>query len=100
MKILWFTWKDIKNPQAGGAELLDSEITRRLLADGHEVTLITACFAGGAAEEFSAGMRVIRLGNRWTVYWRAYRYYKKNLIGWADLVIDECNTLPFFANSM
>ena len=26
-----------------------------------------------------------------------YKYYKKNLIGWANLVIDEVNTIPFFA---
>jgi glycosyltransferase involved in cell wall biosynthesis len=33
----------------------------------------------------------------YSVYWHAYRYYKKHLVGWADVVIDETNTIPFFA---
>jgi glycosyltransferase involved in cell wall biosynthesis len=30
------------------------------------------------------------------VYWEAYKYYKKNLNGWADVIIEEINTIPFF----
>ena len=96
MKILWMTWKDRKHPQAGGAELTNEEIAKRLARDGHEVILLVAGFPGGEAEEMRDGYKVIRLGNRYTVYWHAYRYYKKRLIGWADLVIDEMNTIPFF----
>lgn len=47
-------------------------------------------------EEIINGYKIIRLGNRWTVYWEAYRYYKKHFTGWADLAIDKVNTLPFF----
>jgi glycosyltransferase involved in cell wall biosynthesis len=54
-------------------------------------------FPGGEAEEKIDGCTVIRLGDRWSVYWKSYRYYKNNLAGWADLVIDEVNTVPFFA---
>jgi glycosyltransferase involved in cell wall biosynthesis len=96
LKILWFTWKDLKNPQAGGAELINEEIAKRLARDGHEVILLVAGFPGGEAEEMRDGYKVIRLGNRYMVYWHAYRYYKKHLKGWADLVIDEMNTIPFF----
>lgn len=96
MKILWMTWKDCENPHAGGAELINEEIARRLTRDGHEVILITAGFNGAEGEIEKNGYKVIRLGNRYTVYWQAYRYYKKNLQGWADLVIDEMNTVPFF----
>jgi len=96
MKILWFTWKDLKNPQAGGAELINEEIAKRLAHDGHEVILIVAGFPGGEAKEMRDGFKVIRVGNRYTVYWHAYRCYKKHLKGWADLVIDEMNTIPFF----
>jgi len=97
MKILWLTWKDRKNPLAGGAETVNEELAKRLAKNGHEVIFLTAGFSGGAKEELIDGYKVIRLGNKWTVYWRVYRYYKKNLIGWADLVIDEINTIPFFA---
>lgn len=96
MKILWFTWKDLENPKAGGAELINEEIAKRLARDGHEVILLVAAFHGGKSEELCDGYKVIRLGNRYTVYWHAYRYYKKHLKGWADLVIDEMNSIPFF----
>ncbi len=96
MKILWFTWEDKKNPRAGGAELVNEELASRLARDGHEVILLVGGFLGALHEEAVNGYRIIRVGNKWTVYFRAYQYYKKNLKGWADLVIDEINTIPFF----
>jgi len=97
MKILWLTWKDKKNPQAGGAEIVNEELAKRLSDDGHEVIFLVAGFKNGLHEESISGYKIVRLGNQWTVYWKAYRYYKKNLKGWADLAIDEVNTIPFFA---
>lgn len=97
MKILWFTWKDKKNPLAGGAEAVNESLAERLVRDGHEVVLLVGGFQGGLAEEIHNGYKIIRVGNRWSVYWKAFRYYKKNLVGWADLVIDEMNTIPFFS---
>jgi glycosyltransferase involved in cell wall biosynthesis len=96
MKILWFTWKDRQHPQAGGAETVNEELAKRLARDGHEVVFIVAGFLGCAPEETRDGFKVIRLGGRYTVYWKAYRYYTKHLRGWADLVIEEINTVPFF----
>lgn len=96
MKILWFTWKDRKNPLAGGAEVVNEELAKRLVADGHEVIFLVAGFQGGSKEEIIDGYRVVRLGNRYTVYWEVFRYYRNNLVGWADLVVDEMNTMPFF----
>lgn len=97
MKILWLTWKDLKHPLAGGAEVVNEELAKRLAADGHEVTFVVGGFRGASAEEIVNGYKVVRLGNRYSVYWLAYRYYKRHLRGWADLVIDEVNTMPFFA---
>lgn len=98
MKILWMTWKDRSNPRAGGAELVNEEIAKRLTRDGHEVIFLVASFTGNTlSEECRDGFKIIRLGNSYTVYWKAYQYYKKNLQGWADRVIDEVNTIPFFA---
>lgn len=96
MNILWFTWKDRKNPAAGGAELLNDELAKRLVQDGHAVTLIVANFQGSRTKELINGYTIIRVGNRWTVYWEAYKYYKKHLKNWPDLIIEELNTVPFF----
>jgi len=96
MKILWFTWKDKKNILAGGAEVMNEELARRLVGDGHEVIFVTAGFSGCEKEEVKDNLKIIRLGNKWTVYWRAFLYYKKYLSEWPDFVIDEINTIPFF----
>lgn len=98
MKILWFTWKDMKNPYAGGAEVVNEQLAKRLVADGHEVIFLVRGFRGGKKEEIVDGYKIMRMGNYHTVYWYAYKYYKKNLQGWADLVIEEVNTIPFFCN--
>lgn len=76
--------------------MVNEEIAKRLARDGHEVIFLVGGFKGCALEETIDGYKVVRLGNRWSVYWKAWRYYKKNLRGWADLVIDEVNTMPFF----
>jgi len=95
-KILWFTWKDRQNPLSGGAEVVNEEVAKRLVQQGYQVTFIVANFPGSQSEEIIDGYKIIRVGGKWSVYWQAYRYYKKNLVGWADLVIDEINTIPFF----
>lgn len=95
MRIVWCSWKDRGHPQAGGAELVTDQILRRLVADGHEVTLLTAAYPNAAPLE--NGAMTIRQGGRFTVYFHAWRYYRKHLRGKTDLVVDEMNTLPFFA---
>ncbi len=97
MKILWFTWKDREHPLAGGAEVVNEELAKRLVRDGHEVKFIVGGFDGCEAETTRDGFSIIRVGGRVSVYWEAYRYYKQHLQGWADKVIDEVNTIPFFA---
>jgi glycosyltransferase involved in cell wall biosynthesis len=97
MKILWLTWKDRKNPLAGGAEVVNEELAKRLVADGHEVTFLVGGFKGCPSEEVKDGFKIIRVGGRWSVYYKAYQYYKRHLSEWPDLVIDEVNTIPFFA---
>lgn len=96
MKIIIFNWRDIKNPQAGGAEIVTHEISRRWVEWGNDVTLFTAQFAGGLDEEVVDGVKIIRRGGQVTVRFYALRYYLKHFKGRVDAVIDEINTLPFF----
>jgi len=97
MKILWYNWRDIKNPEAGGAEVFTHEVAKRLVESRHEVTLFTTTFPGCAKEEVVDGVRIIRAGGKYTVYWRARSYYKKFFANERyDVVIDEINTMPFF----
>lgn len=96
MKILWFTWKDVTHPHAGGAEVVNEEIAKRLVKDGHEVVFIVGGYNGCTYEDYIDGYKVYRVGNRYSTYFYAYLLYRKKFVGWADLVIEEINTLPYF----
>lgn len=96
MKILWLNWRDIKNPQAGGAEVMTHETAKRLVAAGNEVTIFTAKFPGAAKIDTIDGIKVIRSGNRLTCRFWAFWQYRKKFKGKVDVVIDEINTIPFF----
>lgn len=96
-KILWLTWKDLKHPQSGGAEIVDNEIAKRLVKNGYQVIFLTSKFKNCLEKESIDGYQVIRLGGRFSVYWAVYRYFKKHLAAWPDLIIEEVNTMPFFS---
>ncbi len=96
MNILWLSWKDKSHPRFGGAEVVNEELAKRLARDGHRVTFIVARFPGAKVEEDRDGFKIIRVGGRYSVYWHAYRLYKKEFKNRVDLVIDEMNTVPFF----
>lgn len=98
MNIVWLTWKDTKHPLAGGAEVVSAELAKRLAGDGHKVKFIVGGFAGAKAREQINGYEVNRVGGRISVYYRAWRFYRRNKLDkWTDLVIEEVNTLPFMA---
>ena len=44
MKILIFSWRDIKNPDAGGAEVFTHENAKRFVEIGNEVTTFMYTF--------------------------------------------------------
>lgn len=96
LNILWFSWKDIEHPESGGAEIVTHELLKHASDDGHDVVLISSCFPRGASFVKKDGYKIWRVGNRWTVYLKAWRLYKEKYLGWPDIVIDECNTIPFF----
>ena len=62
MKILILNWRDIKNPRAGGAEVLTHEMAKGWVQAGHNVTFFTASFKGAKPEEVLDGVNV-RLTN-------------------------------------
>ncbi len=95
MNIVWFTWKDKNHPAAGGAESISSEMAKRLVKDGHKVTVISAHYPGAKNTELIDGYKVVRVGNKYTVYVRAAMYFKKHLDQSTDLVVEEINTIPF-----
>lgn len=98
MKILWLTWKDQFHPEAGGAEVICRELTKRLAADGHEVTLLTCGYEGAVLRETADGIQTIRIGNnRYAHPFQALKHYIQHLRGKYDVVIEEVNAAPYFS---
>jgi glycosyltransferase involved in cell wall biosynthesis len=97
VNILWLTWKDYSHPQAGGAEVVLRELSRRLVTDGHAVTFLTVQHPGSAAREMLDGIEVIRVGtSRYLHPFQALMHYLKNMRGRYDAVIEVVNTAPYF----
>lgn len=98
MKILWLNWKDIQHPLAGGAEVVLHEISKRLVAEGHEVTILTALYAGASKEDCIDGIKIIRIGNNKYIHsFLALYYFIRHLRGKYDLVVEVVNTAPYFS---
>ncbi len=96
-RILVINWRDIKNPEAGGAEVHLHEIFRRIASRGHEVVLLASGYPGGAEEETVDGIRVIRRGRWWNFNYVVPFIYLSRLrhMGF-DIVIDDINKIPFY----
>jgi glycosyltransferase involved in cell wall biosynthesis len=100
VKILFLNWKDPWHPNAGGAEEYTLEIGRRLATRGHTITWFSPLYPGAAGESKAHGIRFLRRGGRFSVYFRA-----RNLVrslgpeSRPDVIVDEINTRPFFAGS-
>jgi glycosyltransferase involved in cell wall biosynthesis len=94
VNILWFNWRDIKHPDAGGAEVFTHEIMSRLVKKGHNMTLFTASIPSGVQSENIDGVRIIRDGGKYTLYSKARKYYKRYNNNY-NLIIDEINAKPF-----
>ena len=97
MKILIFNWRDLKNPEGGGAEVFTHENAKRWVQQGHDVTLFASLFEGGKKSEIIDGVNIVRDGSKLTVYNKAKQHYKQVFSReHFDVVIDEINTRPFF----
>jgi glycosyltransferase involved in cell wall biosynthesis len=94
MRILLLNWRDHLSPRAGGAELLTYEVGRRLVERGHELTWFTSRPEGQPERETIDGISILRRGSETTTRLHARRALGE---GRYDLVVEEVNTLPYFA---
>ena len=95
-RILFLNWRDIRNPDAGGAETMTHEVAKRWVAQGHDVSLLTSRFPGCASAEVIDGVHVRRIGRlRSGTFHLRVQWELAHLRGF-DVVIDEINTIPFF----
>ncbi len=95
LRILFLNWRDITNPEAGGAEVFTHEVAKRWVELGHEVSLLTSRFPGCSKDEMLDGVRVQRLGQLRSGSFHVLVQRELARLSGFDLVIDEVNTIPF-----
>jgi len=88
-------WRDIRHPEAGGAELYVHSLCSEFVKLGHEVCLYSSSFLGAKTKEEIDGVKIMRCGERFSVYWSVYVQYLKDRIKY-DVVLESINTIPFF----
>lgn len=94
--VLLLNWRDIRHPQAGGAELYAHQIASRWARAGVKVTWLTSRPDRSAAREVIDGIQFIRRGGTFSLY--ASAAAKLLRFGTLfDVVVDCQNGIPFFA---
>ena len=90
MNILVVNWQDIRNPNAGGAEVHLHEVFTRIARMGHRVTLYCSSFPGAPREETIDGMHIVREGGRYFFNLRPFMAYMRDFRhGRFDVVVDD-----------
>lgn len=97
MKVLAINWRDMKNPEAGGAEVHLHEILTHLVEWGHEAVQVSATFPNCTPEEKIDGVRVIRRGRWYDANFAIPLFLRKHLSrNRYDVILEDINKLPFF----
>lgn len=97
MNILILSWRGLRHPQAGGAEISTHEHAKRWVKAGHNVTLFTSAFINCKKSEMIDGVNIRRCGRQiFGVQWEAFRWYQFGEHSEFDLVIDQFHGIPFF----
>ncbi|MEU8218760.1 glycosyltransferase family 4 protein [Micromonospora taraxaci] len=95
-RIAVLNWKDPWHPDAGGAEVYAWQVARDLVTAGAQVTFLTARPRGQRGDEVRDGIRIVRVGGRWSIYPRVLGWLSRRR-GQFDAVLDCQNGIPFFS---
>jgi len=96
-KICVVSYRDMKHPEAGGAEVIIQEVFGRLADQGHEVVLLTGAFPGGSATDRIGNLEIHRTGNQYDFNFVAPHYFKKHLAPRGfDVVAEDINKIPLY----
>lgn len=96
LRVLYLSWRDRENPEAGGSETFVERTAEVLTEQGHEVTLFTSRFPGAARQTRHGKVRVLRRGNRFTTYLSGLVHTARHRRAY-DIVIDVQNGVPFWS---
>jgi glycosyltransferase involved in cell wall biosynthesis len=95
MRFLMLSWRDPRNPKAGGAERVSQAYLEALAERGHEVWWFANQFPGCLTEETFRRIKIVRGGGQGTSILKAIQWYRRQEP--FDLVIDQHHGIPWFA---
>lgn len=93
--ILFLSWRDIKSPKKGGAEVYTHEMLKLVDKNKYRIIHFSPLFQGGLEKEVIDDILYFREGGLLSVIGKARKYYRDNM-GNIDFVVDQCNTHRFF----
>jgi glycosyltransferase involved in cell wall biosynthesis len=97
LRVLAFNWRDIENPEAGGAEVHLHEILHWLVKQGHSATLLSSSFSGCTPSAEIDGIRVLRRGKWFNANFTLPLAYLRELKREDfDIVLEDINKIPFY----
>ena len=96
LSVLYLSWRDWENPEAGGSEIFVERTSRLLVEDGHQVTVLACGFPGAAAEKDDGGVRMLRVGGRYSVFAGAAAHLIRRGRQY-DVIVDVQNGVPFWS---
>ena len=94
--VAFFSWRDTRNPEGGGAERYLEKMAAGLVERGARVTIFCVAYAGAAPDETIDGIRFVRRGSKLSVYLLGMWALLRRQLGRVDVVVDVQNGLPFF----
>jgi len=95
LRVAIVNWRDPWQPEAGGAEQYAWQMARGLAERGAVVRYLTARAPGQPRRDNRDGIRIVRLGGRFTVYPLAAAWLLAHRRSF-DAVLDCQNGIPFF----
>ena len=96
LRVAFLSWRDIKHPEAGGAEIFLEQVSAGLAARGHRVTVVTARYPGSVAMEARDDRIFFRHGGRLGVYPSGFAHVLRHQRSY-DVIVDIQNGVPFWA---
>lgn len=96
-RLIWFSWKDLKHPRSGGAEIITDFHLKNLSKKGFKVFLLTSSFKNAKKKEKNSHYTVIRFGNYFTcqIYY-FFKFFLNFKFKKDDFIFEEINTIPFY----
>lgn len=96
LRVLMLSWRDMDNPEAGGAELYAEECARVLTERGDHVTIHTSRPPGLRREDHHGSVRILRRGGRLGCYAAGMLHVATHPRSY-DVIVDIQNGLPFWS---